>query len=83
MYKTYHVFIDFRVFYPLIYERMLNLKAFAKDILYIQERTDLLCAKLGTLTRNGANIDNAAINELISIGVDISMVCQMLLDTTE
>ena len=54
-----------------------------EDILYIQERTDSLCATLGTLTRKDAVINNAIINELIGIGVDIPMVCQMLLDTTE
>lgn len=53
------------------------------DILYIQERTDLLCARLGALTRKDADIDTATINELIGIGVDISMLCQVLLDTTE
>ena len=54
-----------------------------EDILYIQGRTDSLCATLGTLTRKDAVINNAIINELIGIGVDIPMVCQMLLDTTE
>ena len=55
----------------------------AMDILYIQEKADLLCARLGALTRKGDVIDNTVINELIGIGVDISMVCQMLLDTIE
>ncbi len=54
-----------------------------EDILYIQERTDSLCATLGTLTRKDAVINNAIIKELIGIGEDIPMVCQMLLDTTE
>ena len=54
-----------------------------EDILYIQESADLLCARLGALTRNEAIVDNATINELIGIGVNISMVCQTLLDATE
>jgi len=50
------------------------------DILYVQERCDLLCAELGKLARKDAIINNAAINELIGIGIDISMTCQMILE---
>lgn len=58
-------------------------KMLKEDISYIQEQINLLCAILGGLTRKDMIIDNPAINELIASGVDISMVCQGLLDTTE
>lgn len=55
-------------------------KNLENDILYIQQRCDLLCAVLGSLARKDAVINNSIINELIGIGVDISMTCQMMLD---
>lgn len=46
----------------------------------IQEEADLLCSELGNMTRKDANISNEKINELIKIGLSISIKCSELLD---
>ncbi len=46
----------------------------------IQNRADLLCSELSKLTRNHESISNDKINELIQIGLEISIICSENLD---
>lgn len=47
---------------------------------YIQQNADLICAELSKLTRPGVQITNEKLNEMIKLGVGISVTCNRLLD---
>lgn len=46
----------------------------------IQRDADLICAELSKLIRDNSAITNEKLNELIRLGVNISMTCSELLD---
>lgn len=52
-------------------------------IYYIQEQADELSAEISKLLRKDADISEKHLNELIQLGVFISMTCQELLDSEE
>ena len=52
-----------------------------KEKIYnIQQQTDVLSAKISKLMRKDADLSEKHLNELIQLGVFISMTCQELLD---
>lgn len=46
----------------------------------IQREADLICSELSKLTRNNTDVTNEKLNELIQLGLSISMKCSELLD---
>jgi len=51
-----------------------------EKIYYIQQQADMLSAEISKLMRKDANLSEKHLNELIQLGVFISMICQELLD---
>lgn len=51
-----------------------------EKIYYIQQQTDMLSAEISKLMRKDADLSEKHLNELIQLGVFISMTCQELLD---
>lgn len=52
-----------------------------KEKIYnIQQQADVLSAEISKLMRKGADLSEKHLNELIQLGVFISMTCQELLD---
>ena len=51
-----------------------------EKIYYIQQQADELSAELSILMRQVADLSEKHLNELIKLGVFISMTCQELLD---
>lgn len=52
-----------------------------KEKIYnIQQQTDVLSAEISKLMRKDADLSEKHLNELIQLGVFISMTCQELLD---
>lgn len=51
-----------------------------EKIYYIQQQTDMLSAEILKLMRKDADLSEKHLNELIQLGVFISMTCQELLD---
>lgn len=51
-----------------------------EKIYYIQQHADMLSAEISKLMRKDADISEKHLNELIQLGVFISMTCQELLD---
>ena len=51
-----------------------------EKIYYIQQQADELNAEISKLMRKDADISEKHLNELIQLGVIISMTCQDLLD---
>lgn len=51
-----------------------------EKIYYIQQQADMLSAEISKLMRKDADISEKHLNELIQLGVFISMTCQELLD---
>ena len=49
-------------------------------IYYIQQQADELSAEISKLMRKDADLSEKNLNELIKLGVFISMTCQELLD---
>ena len=49
-------------------------------IYYIQQQADMLSAEISKLMRKDADLSEKHLNELIQLGVFISMTCQELLD---
>lgn len=47
---------------------------------YIHQNADLICAELNKFTRPGSQITNEKLNEIIRLGVGISITCNRLLD---
>ena len=47
---------------------------------YIQQQADELCAEISKLMRKDADLSEKHLNELIRLGVFISMTCQELLN---
>lgn len=47
---------------------------------YPMTDADLICAELSKLIRDNSAITNEKLNELIRLGVNISMTCSELLD---
>lgn len=51
-----------------------------EKIYYIQQQADELSAEISKLMRKNADLSEKHLNELIQLGVFISMTCQELLD---
>ena len=51
-----------------------------EKIYYIQQQADMLSTEISKLMRKDADISEKHLNELIQLGVFISMTCQELLD---
>ena len=51
-----------------------------EKIYYIQQQADVLSAEISKLMRKDADFLEKHLNELIQLGVFISMTCQELLD---
>ena len=51
-----------------------------EKIYYIQQQADELSAEISKLMRKDADLSEKHLNELIKLGVFISMTCQELLD---
>lgn len=51
-----------------------------EKIYYIQQQADELCVEISKLMRKDADLSEKHLNELIKLGVFISMTCQELLD---
>lgn len=51
-----------------------------EKIYYIQQQTDMLSAEISKLMRKDADLSEKHLNELIQLGIFISMTCQELLD---
>ena len=51
-----------------------------EKIYYIEQHADELCAEISKLMRKDADLSEKHLNDLIKLGVFISMTCQELLD---
>lgn len=51
-----------------------------EKIYYIQQQTDELCSEISKLMRKDADLSEKHLNNLIKLGVFISMTCQELLE---
>ena len=51
-----------------------------EKIYYIEQQADELCAEISKLMRKDADLSEKHLNDLIKLGVFISMTCQELLD---
>lgn len=51
-----------------------------EKIYYIQQQVAELCAEISKLMRKDADLSEKHLNDLIKLGVFISMTCQELLD---
>lgn len=51
-----------------------------EKIYYIQQQTDELCSEISKLMKKDADLSEKHLNDLIKLGVFISMTCQELLD---
>ena len=51
-----------------------------EKIYYIQQQADMLSAEISKLIRKDADLSEKHLNELIQLGVFISMTCQELLE---
>ena len=51
-----------------------------EKVYYIQQQADNLCAEISNLLREDADMSSEHLNEMIKIGLDISMLCQDMLD---
>ena len=51
-----------------------------EKIYYMQQQADTLCSEISKLMREDADLSDEHLNELIKLGLFISMECQDLLD---
>lgn len=49
-------------------------------IYHIQQQADTLCAEISKLMRKDADLSERHMNELISRGLEISVICQEMLE---
>ena len=53
---------------------------YKEKIYHIQQQADELCSEISKLMRKDADLSEKHLNDLIKMGLDISMTCQELLD---
>lgn len=51
-----------------------------EKIYYIQQQADELCSEISKLMKKDADLSEKHLNDLIKLGVFITMTCQELLD---
>ncbi len=51
-----------------------------EKVYYIQQQADNLCAEISSLLRKDADMSAEHLNEMIKMGLDISKLCQDMLD---
>lgn len=51
-----------------------------EKIYYIQQQADNLCAEISSLLKKDADMSSEHLNTMIKMGLDISLLCQDMLD---